>query len=43
MDKFNAIKHLVELFKVPYARARQALEDNDWNLMMTIADLQDDL
>lgn len=43
VDKFNAIKHLVQLFNIPFAKARRVLENNDWNLMMAIADLQDDL
>lgn len=42
MDKFNAIKHLVNLFNVPYEKARQTLIDNDWNLLMAINDLLDE-
>lgn len=42
MNNFHAIKLLVELFNIPYAKARQVLVDNKWDVLEAIQQLRDD-
>lgn len=42
MNKFHAVKLLVELFNIPYAKARQVLVDNNWDVLEAVQQLRDD-